>query len=130
MKGLNYLLHGAVLPPEAEVGARVTLGHYGMGIVVHPNVRIGNDVVIWHGVTLAVSAPPGSAHRIDVRDGVTIGAGAVVISRFESSLTIGEHSVIGANAVVTHDVPERVVVAGNPGRVLHSIGAGTAPRYR
>lgn len=130
VKALNKYAFSAILPPEAVVGDSLSLGHLGQGVVVHPNVSIGRNVHLWHGVTLAVSAPPGHEARLVIEDGVTIGAGAVVITRQHESLTVGAGSVIGANSVVTRDVPPGVVVAGNPARVLHKVGEGTASVYR
>jgi 2,3,4,5-tetrahydropyridine-2-carboxylate N-succinyltransferase len=97
---------------------------------VHPNVVIGKNVRIWHGVTLAVSAPVGSEHLLVIEDNVTIGAGSVVITRELQSMTIGKGSVIGANSVVTRDVPPGVVVAGNPAVIRHRVGDGNSTLFR
>lgn len=130
IKAANYLIFRTILPPEAEVGKNLSLGHYGMGVVVHPNVVIGDNVHIWHGVTLAVAAPVGSHTRLIVQDSVTIGAGTVVVTREGRDLTIGANSVIGAGSVVLADVPPGAVVAGNPAVVRHRRGEGNATNYR
>ena len=87
------------------------LDHYGLGVVIHPNVTIGDRVRIYHGVTLAAETWVGSEHRIVVGDDVMIGAGAMVVARTNTSLHIGNGARIEAGAVVTKDVPP---VVGSP----------------
>lgn len=130
VKAANYAIFKSILPPEAEVGKNLTLGHYGLGVVVHPNVILGDNVHLWHGVTLAVAAPVGSSTRMIIEDNVTIGANTVVVTREGRNLTIGANSVVGAGSVVLGDVPPGVVVAGNPAVVRHRIGEGNATTFR
>jgi len=118
LKTLNFLIFKAILPPEAIVAPDVKLEHYGMGVVIHPNVEIGGGVRIYHQVTLAAESPVGSAHKIFIGDGVTIGAGAIVIARGYQSLTIGDNAYVGAGAVVTRDVAPGQTVVGNPARPI------------
>ena len=118
IKLLNFVLFHAVLPPEADVSDDVVLEHYGLGVVIHPNVTIGRRVQIWHGVTLAAEAQVGSACRLSIEDDVMIGAGAQVIARIGSPLTIGRGAMVGAGAVVTGDVPPLTTVAGAPARPI------------
>jgi serine O-acetyltransferase len=111
---------GIDVPRGVPIGPGLTLVHATAGLVVHPDVRIGTDVTILHGVTLGRADPWVPLHRgpmlIDVRDGAVLGTGAVVLCRSGETLTIGEGAVIGANAVVTHSVGPGETWAGNPAR--------------
>lgn len=122
IKFLNYLLHKTLLPMEAKVGADITLEHYGLGVVIHPQVEIGFGCRIYHHVTLAAESWIGSPHRIIIGDRVTIGAHSIVLARPNATLRIGDGSTIGAGSVVTKDVPAGEVWAGNPARKLRDSG--------
>lgn len=103
---------GVEIHPGARIGRRFFIDH-GMGVVVGETAEIGDDVMLYHGVTLGGrSANRGKRHPT-VEDGVTIGAGARVLG----PVRIGAGAQIGANAVVVHDVPAGSVVVGIPGRV-------------
>lgn len=118
VKVLNFFLHRALLPGEAIVGDGLGLEHYGLGIVIHPNVTLGDDVRIFHHVTIAGEMAIGAAERVVIGDRVTLGVNAVILPRPYKGLTIGDDAVIGAGAVVTGDVPSGAVVMGVPGRVM------------
>jgi serine O-acetyltransferase len=118
VKTLNYYLHGCLLPAEAEVGEGVVLEHYAMGVVLHPQVKIGDRCRIYHHVTLASESCIGSEHFIVLEDEVTIGAHSIVVARSNSTLRIGKGAIVGAGSVVTKDVPSEQVWAGNPARFL------------
>jgi serine O-acetyltransferase len=118
VKGIIFITFHAILPPEAKFGSNLNLAHYGLGIVIHPNVTIGDDVTIYHHVTIAVKSWIGSPNRIYIGDNVLIGAGAVILSPENRSLYIGNGAKIGANAVVTKDVPDNATVVGVPARSI------------
>jgi serine O-acetyltransferase len=105
---------GIEIHPGATIGKRFFIDH-GMGVVIGETAEIGDDVTIYHGVTLGgVSLEKGKRHPT-VKDSVVIGAGAKILG----AITIGECSRIGANAVVVENVPPDSVVVGIPGRVTN-----------
>jgi serine O-acetyltransferase len=116
VKTFNWFLHKCLLPFEAEVGENIVLEHYAMGIVIHPQVTIGDNCRIFHHVTLAAESPIGSEYRIILGDNVTIGAHSIVVARSNSTLRIGNNSTLGAGAVLVGDIPPNEVWAGNPAR--------------
>lgn len=118
LKAVIFLVYHAVLPCEATVGKDLMLDHYGLGVVIHPNVTIGDRVRVYHGVTLAAETWVGSENRIFIGDDVVIGAGAIIVARTNTSLRIGNGARIGAGAVVTRDVAPGVTVVGSPARPL------------
>jgi serine O-acetyltransferase len=109
---LNRSATGIEIHPGARIGRRFFIDH-GMGVVIGETAEVGDDVLLYHGVTLGGrSASPGKRHPT-VEDGVTIGAGARVLG----PVRLGAGSQVGANAVVVQDVPPGAVVVGIPGRV-------------
>ncbi len=121
VKTLNWAIHKCLLPAEAVVGTGVILEHHALGIVMHPQVTIGDHCRIYHHVTLASESCIGSEHRIILGDHVTIGAHSIVVARENASLRIGDHSVLGAGSVLTKDIPDGQVWAGNPARFLREV---------
>jgi serine acetyltransferase len=118
LKTLNFILYKAILPYQAEIERDIILEHYGLGIVVHPNVKLGHRVRLYHHVTLATATWVGSEHKIILEDDAEVGALSVVISRENQSLTIGKGAKVGAGAVVTRDVLPGQTVVGVPARPI------------
>jgi serine O-acetyltransferase len=110
---LGRMLTGIEIHPGARIGQRLFIDH-GMGVVIGETATIGDDVTIYHGVTLGgLSMKAGKRHP-DVQDGVIIGAGAQVLG----PITVGEGSRIGANSVVVAPVLPHTTVVGIPARCV------------
>lgn len=101
--------------PGATIGRRCFIDH-GAGVVIGETAEIGDDVTMYHGVTLGgTSWSPGKRHPT-VQDGVLIGAGAKILG----PITIGPNARVGANSVVIEDVPPSMTVVGIPGKVVRT----------
>jgi len=118
VKKLNSLVYHNFLPVEAEVSPDVRFGHHGFGIMIHGSVIVAPRVKIFHHVTLTVIPQPTRPAKLTIEEGVTIGAGAVVVAPVGRSLRIGRGARIGAGAVVSEDVPAGATVVSQPPRVL------------
>ncbi|MGE4373372.1 MAG: DUF6270 domain-containing protein [Xanthobacter sp.] len=122
------LLRNSSVPLSVKMG-RVSFGYGGIGVVVHSACQLGNNVKVGTNVTLGggrATIKDGVKRQVpEIEDNVYIATGAKIIG----GVTIGHHSVIGANAVVTRDVPPFSVVAGNPGQILNRITPENVVRY-
>lgn len=105
-------LTGVEIHPGATIGRRVFIDH-GMGVVIGETAVVGNDVTMFHGVTLGGRSMTHGKRHPTIGDGVVIGAGAKVLG----AIWVGDHSQIGANAVVVKDVPDGAVAVGVPAKV-------------
>jgi serine O-acetyltransferase len=106
-------LTGIEIHPGATIGKRFFIDH-GMGVVIGETSEIGDDVTLYHGVTLGGTTWEKKKRHPTLEDGVIVGAGAKVLG----AIIIGEQSRIGANSVVFRDVPEHSTVVGIPGTVV------------
>jgi serine O-acetyltransferase len=113
---------GVDIHPAAVIGQGLFIDH-AIGVVVGETAVIGDDVTMYHGVTLGgLTLSKGKRHPT-VGNRVMIGAGAKVLG----PVTLGDDSRIGANAVVVHDVPAGSVIVGVPGRLLAPQGHVAGP---
>jgi serine O-acetyltransferase len=110
-------LTGIEIHPGAKIGRRFFMDH-GMGIVIGETCEIGDDVTLFQGVTLGGTGKEKGKRHPTVGNDVLISAGAKVLG----SITIGDHSKIGAGSVVLHDVPAGATVVGIPGHVVRQYG--------
>ncbi|KFZ30881.1 serine acetyltransferase [Pseudidiomarina salinarum] len=106
---------GVEIHPGARIGRRFFIDH-GMGVVIGETAEIGDDVTIYHGVTLGGTSWDGGKRHPTLKNGVVIGAGAKVLGPIE----VGENARIGSNAVVVKAVPANTTVMGIPARVASS----------
>ncbi|MEI6254381.1 MAG: serine O-acetyltransferase EpsC, partial [Mycobacteriaceae bacterium] len=102
-------LTGIEIHPGATIGRRFFIDH-GMGVVIGETAEIGDDVMLYHGVTLGGRSLEHGKRHPTLGDRVTVGAGAKVLG----PVHIGNDSAVGANAVVTHDVPPDSIATGIP----------------
>ncbi len=103
---------GIEIHPGATIGRRFFIDH-GMGVVIGETAEVGDDVMLYHGVTLGGRSMERVKRHPTVGDGVVIGAGARVLG----PITLGEGSQVGANAVVVKDVPARATAVGIPATI-------------
>lgn len=109
----SRIITGIEIHPAAKIGRRFFIDH-GVGVVIGETAEIGNDVTLYHGVTLGgVSQNNGKRHPT-LEDGVTVGAGAKVLGPF----TVGKNAKIGSNAVVIKPVPAGATMVGNAARMI------------
>jgi serine O-acetyltransferase len=112
MSQMARFLTGVEIHPGARIGRRFFIDH-GMGVVIGETAEIGDDVTLYHGVTLGGVSWRREKRHPSVGDNVVIGAGAKILG----PLGIGRDTKIGANSVVVKDIPARSSVVGVPGRV-------------
>jgi len=106
-------LTGIEIHPGATIGRRVFIDH-GMGVVIGETAEIGDDVTLYHGVTLGGVSLEKVKRHPTVEANVVIGSGAKVLGPF----TVGRGSRIGSNSVVIKEVPANATVVGVPGRIV------------
>jgi serine O-acetyltransferase len=110
---LGRILTGIEIHPGASIGRRFFIDH-GMGVVIGETAVIGDDVTLYHGVTLGGTSWNKGKRHPTLEKGVVIGAGAKVLG----PITIGAGAKVGSNAVVVKDVPPGATAVGNPARII------------
>lgn len=116
ISNLARILTGIEIHPQAQIGRRLFIDH-GTGVVIGQTAIIGDDVTIYHGVTLGGVGRRGQMdgkRHPTIEDGCMIGAGAQVLG----DITIGQRAKVGANSVVTNNVPAGLTALGIPARVI------------
>lgn len=110
---ISRFLTGIEIHPGAKIGKGLFIDH-GMGVVIGETAEIGDNVTIFHGVTLGGTGKEKGKRHPTVGDNVVIGSGAKVLG----PINIGNEAKIGANAVVLKDVPSRATAVGIPAKVI------------
>lgn len=106
-------LTGIEIHPGATIGCRFFIDH-GMGVVIGETAEIGDDVTLYHGVTLGGTTWLKGKRHPTLANNVVVGAGAKILG----PITIGENARVGSNSVVVKDVPAGATVVGIPGRIV------------
>lgn len=110
---LSRFWTGIEIHPGAKIGRRFFIDH-GMGVVIGETAEIGDDVTLYHGVTLGGTSWDAGKRHPTLENGVVVGAGAKVLG----PITISAGARIGSNAVVVKPVPAGATVVGTPGRII------------
>jgi serine O-acetyltransferase len=113
---LGRLLTGIEIHPGAKIGRKFFIDH-GMGVVIGETSEIGDNVTLYHGVTLGGTTWKKIKRHPTIGNNVVIGAGAKVLG----PIKIGDNSKIGANSVVVNEIPPNSIVVGIPGKVVFRV---------
>ena len=128
----SRFLTGIEIHPAAKIGKKFFIDH-GMGVVIGETSKIGDNVTIYHMVTLGGISPSINSdnqrqvkRHPTLKDNVVIGSGAQVLG----PITVGENAKVGANAVVTKDVPANAVMVGIPAKNVNKDGSKTDTSFK
>jgi serine O-acetyltransferase len=108
---------GIEIHPGATIGRRCFIDH-GMGVVIGETSEIGDDVLMYQGVTLGGTGKDTGKRHPTIGNGVVIGTGAIILG----NIRVGDHVKVGAGSVVVRPVPDHSTVVGVPGRVVGEAG--------
>jgi len=122
ISNLSRMWTGIEIHPGASIGERFFIDH-GTGVVIGETTEIGDDVLLYQGVTLGGTGKEKGKRHPTLLNNIVVGTGAKVLG----NITIGDNVKIGANAVVLKDVPDNSTVVGVPGRVVMQNGVRVAP---
>ena len=114
ISNISRFFTGIEIHPAARIGRRFFIDH-GIGVVIGATTIIGDDVLLYQGVTLGGTGKEHGKRHPTLGDNIVIGSGAKVLG----NITIGSNSRIGAGSVVIDNVPENSTVVGIPGRIVH-----------
>jgi serine O-acetyltransferase len=113
VSSIGRFMTGIEIHPGARIGRRFFIDH-GMGVVIGETAEIGDDVTLYHGVTLGGTSWNAGKRHPTLGNGVVVGAGAKVLG----PILIADGAKIGSNAVVTKPVPAGATAVGNPARII------------
>ncbi len=113
ISNISRFLTGIDIHPAAQIGRRFFIDH-GMGVVIGATTIIGDDVLLYQGVTLGGTGNEHGKRHPTLGNNVVVGSGAKILGNIE----IGSNSRIGAGSVVVDSVPENSTVVGVPGRIV------------
>ena len=126
---ISRFFTGIEIHPKAKIGKNLFIDH-GMGVVIGETSEISDNVTIYHNVTLGGTSPSintneqrNSKRHPTLEENVVVGSGAQILG----PVVVGKNSLIGANAVVTKDVPEKSIMAGNPAKKIGDATRGFKP---
>jgi serine O-acetyltransferase len=119
---LGRLLTGVEIHPGARIGKGVFIDH-GMGVVIGETAEVGDNCLLYQGVTLGGTGKQHGKRHPTLLDNVVVGAGAKVLG----AITVGSNTRIGAGSVLLRDVGSDSTVVGIPGRVIHQSGVRIDP---
>jgi serine O-acetyltransferase len=114
---ISRFFTGIEIHPGAQIGQRLFIDH-GMGVVIGETCEIGDNVVLYQGVTLGGTGKEKGKRHPTIGNNVVIGSGAKVLGSFK----IGDDSFVGANSVVLREVPKNSTVVGIPGKLVQRNG--------
>jgi serine O-acetyltransferase len=115
----SRFLTGIEIHPGATIGKRLFIDH-GMGVVIGETAEIGDDVLLYQGVTIGGTGSEGGKRHPTLKNRVVVGTGASVLG----NITLEDGVKVGAGSVVVHSVPAGSTVVGIPGKIVRSRGAG------
>jgi serine O-acetyltransferase len=115
-------LTGIEIHPGATIGRRFFIDH-GMGVVIGETAEVGDDVLLYQGVTLGGTGKVTGKRHPTLGNGVVVGTGAKILG----NIRIGDFSKVGAGSVVVRPVPDRSTVVGIPGRVVSGVHGSVDP---
>lgn len=114
---VGRILTGIEIHPGAKIGARLFIDH-GFGVVIGETAELGDDVLLYQGVTLGGTGGERGKRHPTLGNRVVVGTGAAVLG----NIRLGDGAKVGAGAVVVHSVPDGATVVGIPGRVVRTQG--------
>ncbi len=121
---ISRFMTGIEIHPGAKIGKRLFIDH-GMGIVIGETCEIGDDVILYQGVTLGGTGKEKGKRHPTIGNHVVIATGAKVLGSF----TVGDYSRVGANAVVLQEVPVNSTIVGIPGKIVKRDGVRLQAGY-